>query len=298
MDLPCHAIAMPHVYLRLVRSRPSLPPLLRTNQLTDVEIDKVNKPYLPLASGEFNMETALAIVAASTVLSFLVGWASGSPALLLTLAVSWALGLAYSMDLPLLRWKRSPMLAAGCILVIRALAVQLGFYWHMRYVMCAPGALTSFTWEGVADSLAVLPIPVAFTCGFMLLFSIVIALFKDIPDAKGDSTAGVRTMTVRLGTAIPFWTCIWTLTLAYVGACGYSVIMASFGSLPGPTAAATTTAGAWAMPASLSLGAAVLPVKALVSIVGHSILGTLLWWRALKVDLDSKDDITGCYMHV
>jgi hypothetical protein len=29
-----------------------------------------------------------------------------------------------------------------------------------------------------------LPMPVGFTVGFMLLFSIVIALFKDIPDAQ------------------------------------------------------------------------------------------------------------------
>ena len=150
----------------------------RTNQLCDIEIDKVNKPYLPLASGEFSIATGAAIVAASTVVSFLVGWASGSQALVATLAVSWVLGMAYSMDLPLMRWKRSPVLAAGCILIIRALAVQLGFYWHMRHVMGAPGALSSISWEGLISSVASLPLPVAFTCCFMLLFSVVIALFK------------------------------------------------------------------------------------------------------------------------
>jgi homogentisate phytyltransferase/homogentisate geranylgeranyltransferase len=29
------------------------------NQVFDVEIDKVNKPYLPLASGEFSMTTGM-----------------------------------------------------------------------------------------------------------------------------------------------------------------------------------------------------------------------------------------------
>ncbi|GKE58944.1 UbiA prenyltransferase family protein [Tanacetum coccineum] len=29
------------------------------NQLSDIEIDKVNKPYLPLASGEFSVETGV-----------------------------------------------------------------------------------------------------------------------------------------------------------------------------------------------------------------------------------------------
>ena len=38
----------------------------------------------------------------------------------------------YSTELPFMRWKRSPVLAAGCILVVRALAVQLGFFYHMQ----------------------------------------------------------------------------------------------------------------------------------------------------------------------
>lgn len=88
---------------------PALPPpsstLLhaRTNQLCDVEIDKVNKPYLPLASGEFSMATGYAIVGISTALSLAIGWASGSPALMATLVVSWLLGLAYSIELPFMR---------------------------------------------------------------------------------------------------------------------------------------------------------------------------------------------------
>ena len=45
--------------------------------------------------------------------------ASGSPPLLATLAGSLLLGIAYSTDLPLLRWKRSPVLAAACILAVR-----------------------------------------------------------------------------------------------------------------------------------------------------------------------------------
>jgi hypothetical protein len=33
---------------------------------------------------------------------------------------------------PLLRWKRSAVAAAACILGVRALVVQLGFYLHMQ----------------------------------------------------------------------------------------------------------------------------------------------------------------------
>lgn len=45
-------------------------------------------------------------------------------------AASMALGIVYSVNLPGMRWKRSPILAAGCILVIRAFVVQFCFYLH------------------------------------------------------------------------------------------------------------------------------------------------------------------------
>jgi hypothetical protein len=83
---------------------------------------------------------------------------------------------------------------------------------------------------------------------------------------QGDSQAGVRTLTVLHGTAAPFWACVWILTVAYVAACGYSVVTA--GASPPLASMAGSGAGGSAgalMPASLSLGAGSLPVKALVS---------------------------------
>jgi len=32
------------------------------NQIYDIDIDKVNKPYLPLASGEFSLTTGITLV--------------------------------------------------------------------------------------------------------------------------------------------------------------------------------------------------------------------------------------------
>ena len=44
-----------------------------------------------------------------------------------TLAGSLVLGIAYSTDVPFLRWKQNPVAAAGCILAVRcALAVFKG----------------------------------------------------------------------------------------------------------------------------------------------------------------------------
>ena len=62
---------------------------------------------------------------ACTAASFALGWASGSAPLMLTLLVSWVLGIVDSTDLPFMRWKRSPLLAASCILAVRAVIVQV-----------------------------------------------------------------------------------------------------------------------------------------------------------------------------
>lgn len=100
----------------------------------------------------------------------------------------------------------------------------------------------------------------------MTLFSVVIALFKDVPDSKGDARAGVRTLTVRLGPKTVFWACIWILTAAYGGAITYSL------------AAAAMTAGSAG--GGLDLG---LLARTAGSVVGHAAMAALLWRRAKKV---------------
>ncbi|PSC70256.1 putative homogentisate phytyltransferase chloroplastic [Micractinium conductrix] len=221
------------------------------NQLYDIEIDRVNKPYLPLAAGDWSLGTARGVVAATGAAALAIGVAAGSPPLLATLAGSLTLGIAYSTDLPFLRWKRSPVLAAACILSVRAILVQLGFFWHMQLAL---GAATP-----------VLTRPIAFATAFMLAFSVVIALFKDVPDVAGDSQAGVRTLSVRMGPKRVFWICIALLEAAYAGA-----ILVGLQSELLWSRAATTAA--------------------------HACLGALLMWRARRTDLSSPKEISKCYM--
>ncbi|XP_062086188.1 glycinol 4-dimethylallyltransferase-like [Humulus lupulus] len=71
------------------------------NQLYDIDIDKVNKPYLPLASGEYSIQTGVMIVASFSVLSFGLGWIAGSWPLFWALFISFALGTAYSINVSL-----------------------------------------------------------------------------------------------------------------------------------------------------------------------------------------------------
>ncbi|CAI0416533.1 unnamed protein product [Linum tenue] len=155
------------------------------NQLFDVEIDKVNKPTLPLASGEFSMATGVTIVAASLITSIYMGVKFQSPPLLAALLISFLLGSAYSVELPLMRWKRHAFLAASCILIVRAVVVQLAFFIHMqKFVLGKPVAITR---------------TLVFATAFMCFFSAVIALFKDIPDLDGDRDFGIQSFTVKLG---------------------------------------------------------------------------------------------------
>ncbi|GER32615.1 homogentisate phytyltransferase [Striga asiatica] len=95
------------------------------NQLTDIEIDKVNKPYLPLASGEFSFRTGVMIVTSFAI-------SVGSWPLFCALFVSFILGTAYSINVPFFRWKRFAVLAAMCIFAVRALIVQIAFYLHVQ----------------------------------------------------------------------------------------------------------------------------------------------------------------------
>ena len=80
---------------------------------------QVNKPYLPLAAGEFTMQSALAIVTICGISALIIGVLVGSLPLMTTLVGSAVLSLAYSVDLPFLRWKRYPVAAATCILAVR-----------------------------------------------------------------------------------------------------------------------------------------------------------------------------------
>ena len=165
------------------------------NQLTDVEIDRVNKPFLPLASGELTMAQGRAIVAAAGVLPVVLALTQGLIELAAVL-IALAIGAAYS--LPPLRLKRFPALAAASISVVRAFVVNLGVYLHFS------GG------ESIAPAVWALTL-------FVLPFAFAIAVLKDVPDAEGDRRFAIHTFTVRLGGRAAFAMGMAALTLAYAG---------------------------------------------------------------------------------
>merc|ERR1711968_332091 len=119
------------------------------NELTDIDIDKVNKPYLPLASGEYTVSYGRALVVIQGIASVCIAKGFGTNALVITVVGSNLLGMVYSLDLPCFRWKKYPALAAGCIVVVRSLIVQIGFHEHIRQHMSTPSSssLQVQSWE-------------------------------------------------------------------------------------------------------------------------------------------------------
>jgi homogentisate phytyltransferase / homogentisate geranylgeranyltransferase len=169
------------------------------NQLEDVEIDRINKPGLPLASGELSPARGRAIVAAAAVLPLVLALTQGW---IETLAVAAALAIGAAYSSPPLRLKRYPALAAASISIVRALVVNLGVYLHFAGAFGGGHEVAPAVWALTA---------------FVLPFSFAIAVLKDVPDAEGDRRHRIFTFTVRLGPRAAFAMGMTALTLAYAG---------------------------------------------------------------------------------
>ncbi|MBE9237125.1 homogentisate phytyltransferase [Anabaena aphanizomenioides LEGE 00250] len=169
------------------------------NQLQDVDIDKINKPHLPLASGEFSREQGTLIVVITGILALVVAWLNG-PYLLGMVGISLLIGTAYS--LPPIRLKQFPFWAALCIFSVRGTIVNLGLFLHFSWLFQRSQGIPSAVWVLTA---------------FILVFTFAIAIFKDIPDLEGDKLYNITTFTIQLGQRKVFKLALWVLTVCYLG---------------------------------------------------------------------------------
>lgn len=182
--------------------------------MSDIPIDRINKPFLPLASGAMTLSDARLTVTIALILSLAFCLApAATPALRAVLIGSAALGTLYSA--PPFRLKRFALLASISILTVRGLLVNLGFFLH------------------ASSTPLPLPAPVTFATIFFTLFGIVIALLKDVPDISGDAQFGIRTFSVTLGAPIIFRTCQALLSIMFVIAAAfyYSVSRSLLGGI-------------------------------------------------------------------
>lgn len=107
------------------------------NQVTDIEIDKINKPYLPIASGKLTKTNGIIIITSSLLISlfmiFILFKNTISSFLQITIIGSGILGTLYSLS-PF-RLKKYPLLAAFCILVVRGSLVNMGFFLEAKIAL-------------------------------------------------------------------------------------------------------------------------------------------------------------------
>ena len=156
------------------------------NQIHDVEIDRINKPHLPLPSGSLSKRTATVVCLACLASSLALSIASPlrSTPLSLTLLLSAAVGYAYSA--PPFRWKRHPLSAAACIVFVRGFLANWGFFHHARaHLPACVGAHWPNGW-----------VPLSI---FYSMYALSIAIEKDTTDVKGDATHGISTFSTMLG---------------------------------------------------------------------------------------------------
>ena len=145
------------------------------NQVIDVELDKINKPELPIASGKLAMHTAKKIVTIAGIIALataaLLNWV-----LLLLIAVILLLGIAYSV--PPIQLKQHHLPAALSITIVRGVLVNIGMAMHFSYLL--------------QESFKIQPVIYPLTI-FISAFSLAIAWYKDLPDRVGDAHFGYRT---------------------------------------------------------------------------------------------------------
>lgn len=168
------------------------------NQFTDIEIDRQNKPHLPLASGEMSASTARWIISLSGILTLIFGLLAGYTMLVLVLVVG-ALGTAYS--LPPLKFKKNHFFAALSITLVRGVLVNILMFLHFRWELRSEWGLPTFMWPLIL---------------LMILFSVGIAWFKDIPDVEGDQNYDIGTIAVKRGVRWAFRGAVSLVSLAYL----------------------------------------------------------------------------------
>lgn len=154
------------------------------NQVYDISIDRINKQHLVIPSNRISLQNAkwIALIALCLGLFFSilpVSW--NSQPLFLLLLLSAVTGTFYSIE-PF-RCKVNPIAAMICIILVRGIFIPSLIFHH-------------------ALNTPLGNIEVCKILGTIFYFSILsglIALMKDVPDAKGDFIYGIGTFTLHYG---------------------------------------------------------------------------------------------------
>ena len=260
------------------------------NQITDVDIDKINKPYLPLASGEMSMSTGISVILISLLISSYLGTKSCSWPLQLTLLGSAFLGTIYS--LPPFRLKRFPLLAALCILLVRGSLVNMGFLLQARMrlddVPLSSNIITACTSQ--VDALLV--------TAFFAFFGVVIALMKDIPDVKGDKMNNISSFSVKVGPSRMF-SIAWKMLAALLNISGIATLINTLSNINVNSLNNLNIMNMSSISSSISSSSSSMRIIGqLIASISLLALGNDVTTQAKKVNADASGAVFQYYMRI
>jgi homogentisate phytyltransferase / homogentisate geranylgeranyltransferase len=174
------------------------------NQITDWEMDRINKPFLPIPAGRLTVQQAWRIILIALILCLIA--AVQVSTLFLTIIVGiLVLGTAYS--LPPLRLKRHHTTAALCIIAVRGVLVNLAI--GVAFQELIHGQVKQWP-------------PLILLTIFVSVFSLAIAWFKDLYDTKGDDEYKIRTFPLLYSIKGAYQIGNGLVLLAYIFAIVYS----------------------------------------------------------------------------
>jgi homogentisate solanesyltransferase len=154
------------------------------NQIYDQDVDRINKPFLPLAAGMMTVTQAWSLCLSAIALSIWIVYRNFSRAVLALYVIGTTMGALYSV--PPFRWRNVPLLAALTIACVRGLLLNLGVY-----VATKEALKLQLAWTPALRLFVVI----------MSIFAGVIAVTKDLPDVEGDRLHQVPTFASQLGVA-------------------------------------------------------------------------------------------------
>ena len=247
------------------------------NQITDVDIDKINKPYLPLASGEMSMSTGISVVMVSLVIASYMGIQSNAWPLQLTLFGSAFLGTIYS--LPPFRLKRFPLLAALCILVVRGSLVNMGFLLQARI------RLSDVVLPSSIISACTSQIDAILVTAFFAFFGVVIALMKDVPDVKGDRMNSISSFSVKVGPSTMF-SIAWKMLATLLKVSGIATLINTMKNVNISSVGVTSGSN------NIKI------IGQLIASISLLVFGNDVTTQAKKVDADDPDAVFQYYMRI
>ncbi|EXC03824.1 Homogentisate phytyltransferase 2 [Morus notabilis] len=179
------------------------------NQIYDVDIDRVNKPYLPIAAGDLSLKQAWFLVIFDVLVGLFILWLMKADVITTSLYCLGLLsGILYSV--PPFRFKESPIATLIVIPLQGGVIQNVGILYATRSSLGLPLCCSP---------------SIVFITTFVTLFCTVISFMKDITDVEGDLKHNIRTFPVIFGPRNVTFFGTGMLLLNYVGTIAAAIYM-------------------------------------------------------------------------